>query len=184
MPQCMRDKILHNVRIGHQGIVKCKERAHQSIWWSGLSVHISQLVKDCSTCSQHREPVLTSGARGTMTTGQYRLILLGENPLLLVFNYFSHYIEVALFSVAKANTVIAAMTETFSQHEISKTVMSNIGSEYGVLVYRYYQQPIISAGEGKGEKIKALTICNFRLSVTPSRAFGFIIVSKDSINVL
>ncbi len=64
IPHCMRQEVLHQIHDGHQGIVKCRARARQAVWWPGLSVNISQLVENCSTCSQHRaehrEPLLTT----------------------------------------------------------------------------------------------------------------------------
>ena len=64
IPCDMRREILHNLHSGHQGIVKYRASACQSVWWPGLSVHISQMVENCSTCSQHRaeqrEPLLTT----------------------------------------------------------------------------------------------------------------------------
>lgn len=54
IPHCMRQEILHDLHIGHQGIVKCRARAHQSVWWPGLSVQISQLVeKDVNVTHVH-----------------------------------------------------------------------------------------------------------------------------------
>lgn len=55
IPHCMRKDILQDLHSGHQGIVKCRARADQSVWWPCLSVHISQMVENCSTCSQHAD---------------------------------------------------------------------------------------------------------------------------------
>lgn len=54
IPQGDRQEVLKDLHTGHQGIVKCRARARQSVWWPGLSVHINQLVEKCDTCSQHR----------------------------------------------------------------------------------------------------------------------------------
>ena len=44
IPRDKRREIVHNLHCGHQGIVKCRARARQSVWWPGLSVQICQMV--------------------------------------------------------------------------------------------------------------------------------------------
>ncbi|KAL7859472.1 hypothetical protein SRHO_G00146190 [Serrasalmus rhombeus] len=65
IPYCMRQGILRDLHSGHQGIVKC--RSCQSVWWPGLSVHISHLVKTAApahSTDQNREsPATYSSAR-------------------------------------------------------------------------------------------------------------------------
>ena len=41
-------EILHGeIYEGHQGIVKCRERAKSSVWWLGLSTQLENMVKSC-----------------------------------------------------------------------------------------------------------------------------------------
>ena len=40
----MRMDILERIHEGHQGIVKCRERAKISVWWPGLSKQLEELV--------------------------------------------------------------------------------------------------------------------------------------------
>ena len=37
MPSAMKLQVLDKIHEGHQGIVKCRERAKTSVWWPGLS---------------------------------------------------------------------------------------------------------------------------------------------------
>ncbi|KAL5517029.1 hypothetical protein EMCRGX_G002494 [Ephydatia muelleri] len=64
IPESMRPEMLKKIHEGHQGITKCRERAHQSVWWPGLSKHIEELVQRCPTCCkeqiQRAEPLLTT----------------------------------------------------------------------------------------------------------------------------
>lgn len=100
IPHSMRQEIFHSIHDGHQGIVKCQARARQAVWWPGLSVHINQLVENCSTSSQHRaehrEPLLTTSVpeRPWQRVGT-DLFFWEKNTYLLVVDYFSRYIEVA-----------------------------------------------------------------------------------------
>ncbi|XP_056114034.1 uncharacterized protein K02A2.6-like [Rhinichthys klamathensis goyatoka] len=141
IPHDMRQEILNNLHSGHQGIVKCRARAQQSVWWPGLSVHISQLVENCNTCSQHRaehrEPLLTTPVqeRPWQRVGT-DLFFWEKKTYLLIVDYFSRYIEVAHLHIASANTVIAALKEAFSRQGIPDTVVSDNGSQYCCEMFR------------------------------------------------
>ncbi|KAI4880976.1 hypothetical protein NFI96_001098 [Prochilodus magdalenae] len=141
VPQSMRQEVLRDLHSGHQGIVKCRARARQSVWWPGLSVHISQLVENCSICSQHlaehREPLMPTPVqdRPWQRVGT-DLFFWEKKTYLLVVDYFSRYIEVAHLSVATAETVIAALKDTFSRHGIPETVMSDNGPQYSCELFR------------------------------------------------
>ena len=37
VPSAMKLQVLDKIHEGHQGIVKCRERAKTSVWWPGLS---------------------------------------------------------------------------------------------------------------------------------------------------
>lgn len=47
MPANMRNDVLEKIHEGHQGVVKCRELAGQTVWWPGLSSQISELVRKC-----------------------------------------------------------------------------------------------------------------------------------------
>lgn len=47
IPQSLRQDILRNIHAGHLGIVECRERARQGVWWPGLSKQLEELVKNC-----------------------------------------------------------------------------------------------------------------------------------------
>ncbi|KAL7851818.1 hypothetical protein SRHO_G00176030 [Serrasalmus rhombeus] len=145
IPQSMRKDILRNLHSGHQGIVKCRARARQSVWWPGLSVHISQLVDNCSICSQHRaehrEPLIPTPVqdRPWQRVGT-DLFFWEKKTYLLLVDYFSRYIEVAHLSVATAGTVIAALKDVFSRHGIPETVISDNGPQYSCELFRDFAE--------------------------------------------
>ena len=55
VPSAMRLQVLDKVHEGHQGTLKCRERAKTSIWWPGLSREIQDLIENCKICAKHRQ---------------------------------------------------------------------------------------------------------------------------------
>ena len=45
MPSAMKLQVLDKIHEGHQGIVKCRERAKTSVWWPGLSREVYLVVE-------------------------------------------------------------------------------------------------------------------------------------------
>ncbi|KAJ8400337.1 hypothetical protein AAFF_G00397200 [Aldrovandia affinis] len=61
----MRAEMLQWLHGGHQGNVKCRERARGSIWWPGIGKEIQELITACKSCqqaqpTQWREPLITT----------------------------------------------------------------------------------------------------------------------------
>ena len=64
IPKTLQADILEKLHAGHLGIVKCRDRARQSVCWPGLSTQLKKLVETCDTCARHRvhhkEPLMPS----------------------------------------------------------------------------------------------------------------------------
>ncbi|KAA8578257.1 hypothetical protein FQN60_018737, partial [Etheostoma spectabile] len=65
IPDVLRTDILDRIHDGHQGLSKCRERAHASVWWPGISSEIYQKVKSCQVCcemkpNQRKEPLIST----------------------------------------------------------------------------------------------------------------------------
>ena len=108
IPVALRPEMLDRVHTGHQGISKCRERARQSIWWPGLSRQLEERVKSCSICrkctSQRSEPLIpTSLPELRVATDLFEM--KGRNYLVIV-DYYSRYIEIALLNHTTADEVI------------------------------------------------------------------------------
>ena len=50
IPSSLRSDMLDKLHTGHQGIIKCRRRPQQSVWWPGLSKHLEELVTNCFEC--------------------------------------------------------------------------------------------------------------------------------------
>ena len=47
IPSSLRLKVLDKIHQGHQGIVKCRARVKESIWWPGFRREIQDMIQGC-----------------------------------------------------------------------------------------------------------------------------------------
>ena len=65
IPPSMRPAMLPVIHGTHLGIVKCKQRAREALYWPGMSAQIEEKVKDCTIChdyapAQQKESLIPS----------------------------------------------------------------------------------------------------------------------------
>ena len=48
--QQKREKMLHKIHEGHQGISKCQYQARHCVYWPGINQDIKRTVESCATC--------------------------------------------------------------------------------------------------------------------------------------
>jgi len=77
IPAALRLEMLNP---GHQGISKCRECARQSLWWSGLSRQLKELVKNCWICRKQRNEPLIPTALPELPW-QHVGLISRENPM-------------------------------------------------------------------------------------------------------
>ena len=53
IPQSMRSEILTKIYSGHQEIIKCWQRAMQSLWWPAINKDISEMISKCLVCCNY-----------------------------------------------------------------------------------------------------------------------------------
>ena len=169
IPTALRQDILEKLHTGHQGIVKCRERARQSVWWPGLSTQLLQKVKDCCICckehTQPAEPLITSELPELpfQKVGT-DLFEWEKRTYLLLVDYYSRYIEIALLKGTTATEVIAHMKSIFARHGIPELIVSDNGPQYSSKEFaefmREYQCRHITSGplypQSNGEAERAV----------------------------
>ena len=111
IPHSLQNEILNRVHDGHQGIVKCRERARSSVLWLGLSSELEAVVKNCQKCientNDHAEPLLpTEFPKRPWQKVASDLFELNGQMYLLVIDYFSRYIEIAKLFNTSSQSVI------------------------------------------------------------------------------
>lgn len=135
IPSAMRNDVLAKIHEGHQGVVKCRERARQSVWWPGLSQQLNGLVQNCRTCikerTNHTKPLMPTDLpeRPWQKLGADLFTLKGK-VYLLVVDYYSRYVEVANLSLTKSADITAHLKSMFAHHGIPKVLVSDNGPQF------------------------------------------------------
>lgn len=136
IPPTVRRDTLQKLHKSHQGIMKTKQLAPQTIFWPGMSAQIEDVISKCATWQRHRssnpkKPLhlhqLTQCPWQRVATD---LFGWKKRPHLLVVDYYSRYPEVAELRDMRAKTVISKMKSFFSRPAIPDEVVSDNGPNY------------------------------------------------------
>ena len=120
IPFAVKGEILKGI---HMGIVKCKSRAKEVIFWPNMHCQIEDMVSSCLNCSEfHRfnpkEPVISHEIpeRLWQTVAADKI---EEVHYLIVVDYHSRYFELERISSSSSSAVINKMKAIFARFGIS-----------------------------------------------------------------
>ena len=145
IPASLRVSMLDKLHAGHQGIVKCRERAKQSVWWPGLSRQLEELVKSCPDCCKdsvpRSEPLIPSKLPELpwQRVGS-DLFEFNKCTYLLIVDYFSRWIEIAKLNRLTSEEIILHTRSIFARHGIPEIVVTDNGPQYSSELYEKFAQ--------------------------------------------
>uniref|UniRef100_A0A1X7UW87 Integrase zinc-binding domain-containing protein n=1 Tax=Amphimedon queenslandica TaxID=400682 RepID=A0A1X7UW87_AMPQE len=87
--------VLHQLHLGHQGIVKCKKRA-RFVWWSEITSNIIEYMKSCRTCCQYLRQKFEAMGLTKLPETLWQKVWMDlfewkQTPYLKVVDYYSRY---------------------------------------------------------------------------------------------
>ena len=135
VPKALRKEILEKIHKGHQGILRCRLRVSESVWWPGVSVEVEQFIKSCPVCQKTtvpaREPLIPS----TLPSYPWErvaadLFELKKETYLLIVDYYSRYVEVKKITSTTAASVVTVLKSIFARHGIPATMISDNGPQF------------------------------------------------------
>ncbi len=144
VPATMRKEMLERIHTGHLGIVKCKDRARDVLFWPRMAQDIQRMVENCATCQANRnanvkEPMIpTEVPELPWQIVSTDLFTINNHDYLLVVDYFSKYVEVALLSNTKSRTVITHLKSIFARHGIPMKLISDNGPQYSASEFKEF----------------------------------------------
>ena len=129
IPSVLRQEMLHQLHVAHQGMQRTKALARRYFYWPGMMRDIEQMVETCSACQQfqprnQREPLISHDVPELpwLKLGADIFEIQGQSYLLIV-DYFSKYPEVLNIRDKTAHTVIRKMKSVFSRLGIPKEIV-------------------------------------------------------------
>ena len=135
VPKVLQRETLHKIHYGHQGIVRCRLRAAESVWWPGLPEQIKTMIQQCPECLKEatvsREPLISTQlpARPWKRVASDLFQLDGKNYLLVV-DYYSRYPEIIQLTSTTSTSIIQALKVIFASHGIPEEFISDNGPQY------------------------------------------------------
>lgn len=136
VPPSMRSDMLAQIHKSHKGIVKCKQRARESLYWPSMNRSIEEMVKDCHDCNiyqnaQHSEQMqprkLPNLPWSELASDLFEWE--GEQHIVTV-DYYSKFIEVDQLTNITSKTVIEALKRQFSCHRIPEKLRTDNRPQY------------------------------------------------------
>ena len=145
IPPPLRKEMLSRIHTGHQGIVKCREKARQSVWWPLMSKELEELVRSCTECckaQQQRAQPLIPSALPELPWQKVASDLFhwNQKTYLLLVDYFSRYVEIARLDQLTANEVINHTKSIFARHGIPEEVVTDNGPQYASQAYSEFAE--------------------------------------------
>ena len=128
--------MLTKIHTSHLGIVKCKQRARDILFWPGMGRDIENLVSQCEIRAEHH----MSNPREPMTVGEIPsrpwefvstdLFTFHGDDYLLIVDSYSRFIEIAKLTNTFSNTVIQHTKSIFTRHGIPAMLRSDNSPQY------------------------------------------------------
>jgi len=111
-------KIIHE---GHWGIVKCKFRARELLYWRGMDKDIEKVVQSCIVCAKlqnakPKEPLLSYSVpnRSWEKLGA-DILEFHHKYYLVIADYYSNWIELLHISNKSASEIISKFMSIFAR---------------------------------------------------------------------
>ena len=138
VPKLLRDRVVRLAHEGHQGIVKTKYRLRSKVWWPGMDKEVEKFCKVCHGCQ------VTSGfnppepmSRVLPPSAPWQdcgADLLGPLPtgesILVVIDYYSRFLEVAILKSTTSAKVIEALAPMFARFGFPFSLRTDNGPQF------------------------------------------------------
>ena len=136
IPPSSRKHLLYLIHSTHLGIVKCKQRAREVVYWPNMSKEIEELIFNCEGCAMFQKQQSNQPLNPLPVPDvPFERISLdyfefeGEIYLLCVDNY-SKFIIVYPINNLTASTTIKTVKHIISSHGIPVIIITDSGSQF------------------------------------------------------
>ena len=130
--------------MSHLGIVKCKQRARDVVFWPGMGKEIEEMISKCDTCQEYqasnlKEPMIA----GKIPTMPWKIVATdlftwnGKDYLVIVA-YCSRNFEVDGLCGTKSKTIVTNSKAIFARYGIPSVVWSDNRPQYMANEYKQF----------------------------------------------
>ena len=118
------------------GMIKCKQRAREVLFWPAMDSHIEETIKNCAECAtfQRKQPSepLTPSATPELPFSEVGtdLFKFESRTYLLTVDYYSKFIEFDELQDQRSKTTIQVLKAQFARQRIPKVVRSDSGPQF------------------------------------------------------
>ena len=137
VPPSLQKHMISVIHKSHLGIVKCKQRAREVLYWPGMTSDIENAVKDCVKCAEHQNRLQREPLKPTATPDYpfcevgTDLFEFGAKNYIVLVDYYSKFIEVDELSYTTTTScVIQALRAQFCRHGIPRILRSDNGPQF------------------------------------------------------
>lgn len=132
----MHNEILCRLHEGHQGKMKCRLRAHSTVWWSGIGRDIDATIEACQHCREHQKTKQEEPLRPSVIPNRpwerlgADLFAHKRCHYLVVVDYYSRWIEVKLLATTTTIAVVGKFKQISSAHGIADVIQSDNAPQF------------------------------------------------------
>ena len=137
IPAAMQNHMLKLLHTSHQGMVKTKQLARDSLFWPGMNKQIEEIISKCSVCQaaraqQQKEPMLSF----EVPKLPYQMVSsdlfdIDGDMYLATFDHYSGYLDVdELKKNSSSHAVIQVLKRIFAQHGIPQILVTDNGPQF------------------------------------------------------
>jgi transposase InsO family protein len=141
----MHKYILEQLHQGHQGILKTKLRAKDTVFWCNMNDQIEKVVGKCSTCQEYRrtqtkETLLPHEipTRPWQTLGTDLFHFNGDNYLIVADYYTKFPVVRQMPSRCTSQSVVKALKQIFGEYGTPDVVISDNGPQYDCETFKVF----------------------------------------------
>jgi hypothetical protein len=131
IPPSLRSHMLKLIHESHSGIVKCKQRAREVMYWPTMNTTIEEEIRNSSKCATYQHKQSYEPLKPT-TTHEIPYDEVGCNlfdfeqkKYLMIVNYYTRYFDAFELKSATTSAVVNAMKATFSCNWIPMKLRSD-----------------------------------------------------------
>jgi len=166
----MRADTKRRIHAGHLEINSCLRRAHDIVFWPGMSSEIRQFVESCHICATYcdKQPQETISMHDVCSRPWEKvgtdLFTIDHRDYLVTVDYASGFIEVDYLPDTLSETIITKMKHHFARYGTPDTVVSDGGPQYTSISFKHFsdswqfEHVITSPGNSKANGAAEATV--------------------------